>query len=112
MPISLKPCGAGWQNLRPIVKIGLPLPPANLPAPMVVVCGLPLCGAGYQPGCVGINRREVVNERVIQARNSETMLKRRAAASIAPALTRRKEYGAAANTDWASVFAQYGYSPL
>jgi hypothetical protein len=41
----LKLCGAGWQNLRPIVKIGLPLPPEKLPASMVVVCGLPLCGA-------------------------------------------------------------------
>jgi peptide subunit release factor RF-3 len=27
-----------------------------------------------QLGCVGINRREVVNERVIQERNSETIL--------------------------------------
>jgi hypothetical protein len=32
------------------LAIGLPLPPENLPAPMVVVCGLPLCGAG-NPAC-------------------------------------------------------------
>jgi primary-amine oxidase len=44
----LKRCGAGWQNLRPIVKICLPLPPEKLPAPTSVVCGSPLCGAGWQ----------------------------------------------------------------
>jgi hypothetical protein len=27
---GLPHCGAGWQNLRPIVKIGLPLSPENL----------------------------------------------------------------------------------
>ncbi len=32
-------------NLRPIGNRP-PLPPENLPAPMIVVCGLPLCGAG------------------------------------------------------------------
>jgi hypothetical protein len=29
-------CGAGWQNLRTIVKIGLPLPPEKLPVPTAV----------------------------------------------------------------------------
>ncbi len=31
------------------LAIGLPLPPENLPAPMVVVCGLPLCGTVSRP---------------------------------------------------------------
>ena len=30
-----------------------------------------LCGVGLWPGCVGINRREVMNERVVQERSSE-----------------------------------------
>jgi hypothetical protein len=44
---------AMWGRLATCgrLAIGLPRPPEKLPAPMVVVCGLPLCGAGCRPGC-------------------------------------------------------------
>jgi hypothetical protein len=49
-------CGAGWQNLRPIVKIGLPRPTRNLPGRWLWVCGKPLCGAGNL-ACSRLSRR-------------------------------------------------------
>jgi hypothetical protein len=40
----------------------------------MIIAGMPWWGRRFRLESVGINRREVVNERVIQERHSETIL--------------------------------------